>query len=241
MVTLANNLRTRLNQDSMKTYCTLPGIVLALALGGCETGGGRGIIIRDPAGDYRNATYEVERLRRDLVGSKPEDPFHDMNQRQLNRALERQDNAVEERFRILEQKAGEPPPSPSPPPMRWTVLKAGGALGFAVSPGHVPTDGVWTNWAEQGGRKLLQFEIVDGLKEGKDVSYYPTGKKKTEYLFRKGKRHGPSSSWRPNGKKAWERHYKNGAPHGTWTEWDEQGQETNSRTYKDGQLVVETE
>ena len=125
--------------------------------------------------------------------------------------------------------------------MRWTVLQAGGALGFAVSPGHAPTDGVWTKWAEQGGRKLLQFEIVDGLKEGKEVSYYPTRKKKTEYLFRKGKRHGSSSSWRPNGKKAWERHYKNGAPHGTWTEWNEQGQETNSRTYKDGQLVVETE
>ena len=239
MVTLANNLRTRLNQDSMKIYCTLPGIVLALALGGCETSGGRGIIIRDPAGDYRNATYEVERLRRDLVGSKPEDPFHDMNQRQLNRALERQDNAVEERFRILEQKAEAPPPSPSPPPMRWTVLQAGGAFGFAVSPGHAPTDGVWTKWAEQGGRKLLQFEIVNGLKEGKETSFYLTGKRKSETLFRKGKRNGSSTSWRPNGNKLWERHYKDEKKDGPWISYNEDGTDLRSTTYKNGEEVKE--
>ena len=224
----------------MKACRTTTGILLTFTLGGCVTVGGGGAT-RDPADDYRNATYEVDRLRRDMVDSQPEDPFHDMNQRQLNWALERQHNAVEKRFRILERKANEPPPPPSPPPMRWTVQQEGGVLGFAVSPGNAPADGLWTNWAEQGGRKLQEFRIASGLKEGNEILYYQTGKKKSDTLFRKGKRDGPASGWRPNGTRAWERHYENGSLDGIWTEWNGAGEISGTRTYKDGQLVVDPE
>ena len=212
---------------------------LALALGGCETGGGGVGARRDPADDHRSATYDVERHRRDMINSKPEDPFHDMNQRQLNWALERQGKAIEDRFLNLERKAEEPPPPPAPSPIRWMVLQPDNSLGFAVSPGNAPTDGTWTKWAEQGGRKLLQFEIVNGLKEGKEISFYLTGKRKSETLFRKGKRNGSSTSWRPNGNKLWERHYKDDKKDGPWISYNEDGTELRSTTYKNGEEVIE--
>ena len=224
----------------MKVWLSTFAVYLAFALGGCVSGGG-GVARHDPAGDYRSATHDAERLRYDLLDSKPEDPFHDMNQRQLNWALERQGEAIDERFRILERKADEPPPPPSPPPMRWTVRQEGGSIGFAVNPGNKPSDGLWTNWAEQGGRKLREFRILDGVKEGNEVSYYASGKTKSETLFRKGTRDGPSSGWRANGTKAWERHYKNDVLDGIWTQWNDAGEITSARTYKAGQLIVDPE
>ena len=125
--------------------------------------------------------------------------------------------------------------------MRWTVQQEGGFRGFAVSPGNAPADGLWTNWAEQGGRKLQEFQIFGGLKEGNEIWYYQMGKKKSETLFRKGKRDGPSSGWRANGTKAWQRHYKNDVLDGVWTQWNDAGEITSARTYKAGQLIVDPE
>ena len=82
---------------------------------------------------------------------------------------------------------------------------------------------------------------MDGVKEGNEILYYQTGKKKADTIFRKGKRDGPSSGWRPNGTKAWERHYKNDVLDGIWTQWNDAGEISGTRTYKAGQLVVDSE
>ena len=125
--------------------------------------------------------------------------------------------------------------------MQWTVQQEGGVLGFAVSPGDAPRDGLWTNWTEQRGRKLQEFRIVDGFKEGNEILYYQTGKTKSDTIFTEGKRDGPSSGWRPNGTKALERHYKNDVLDGIWTEWNDQREVCGSRNYKASQLVVDPE
>ncbi|MDA0724261.1 MAG: hypothetical protein O3A82_14165 [Verrucomicrobia bacterium] len=67
--------------------------------------------------------------------------------------------------------------------MRWSVIRSDKTLAFAANLGAKPGDGIWTKWAIQGGRKFLQLQIVDGLKDGAESTFYPIGEKKSETLY----------------------------------------------------------
>ena len=97
-----------------------------------------------------------------------------------------------------------------------------------------PVDGTWTRWAVQGGRKLLQLQIVNGLKDGTESAFHPTGEKKSETLYQKGKRNGRFLAWGTNGKKIQEGRYQDDKRTGLWIHYDPNGKESHRITYRNG-------
>jgi hypothetical protein len=221
----------------MKPYPLLPVTIFCLFVGGCGTGGTGRHSISDPVSEHRNATHEVERLRDSMIDFKPNPAFEDMNKRQLNRALEDMNNATDRRFLRLEKLAVTPPLEPVT--MRWSVIRSDKTLAFAANLGSKPVDGIWTKWAVQGGRKLLRLQIVDGLKDGVESAFHPTGEKKSETLYRKGKRNGAFVAWGIRGKKTQEGRYKNDKRDGLWINFDQGGKESHRITYQNGVVAKE--
>ena len=211
-------------------------LLLPIFLISCVSTGDRIRYQQSPVEDYRDATNEIERIRENLVDAKPEDPFRSMNLRQLNWALERQASAVDKRFSALE---GKERTEPVAKPMRWTVKRMDGHLGFAVNPGDAPVDGLWTQWSEEGGRKQTEFTTKGGLKTGKQVSFHPNGKKKEEVPYDQGKRHGMSTGWNADGNKIWERSYKNDQLSGDWIRYGKDGEVIGRTTYLNGRSISE--
>jgi hypothetical protein len=206
--------------------------IICLLGGGCGTVGTGRHSISDPVSEHRNAAHEVERLRESMTDFKPNPAFEDMNKRQLNRALEDLNNATDNRFLRLEKLVVTPPIEPVT--MRWSVIRSDKTLAFAANLGPKPVDGVWTKWAVQGGRKLLRFQIVDGLKDGTELAFHPTGEKKSETLYREGKRNGTFVAWGISGKKTQEGRYKNDKRDGLWINYDQGGKESHLITYQNG-------
>ena len=158
--------------------------------------------------------------------SNPILPSRDMNKRQLNRALEDLNHATNRRFLRLEKLAVTPPLEPAT--MRWSVIRTDKTLAFAANLGPKPVDGIWTKWTVQGGRKLLRLQIVDGLKDGVESTFHPTGEKKSETLYRKGKQNGTFVAWGISGKKTQEGRYKDDKRDGLWIHYDQDGKGKSS-------------
>lgn len=213
--------------------CPLLSVTIICLLGeGCGTGGTGRHSISDPVSEHRNAAHEVEKLRESMTDFKPSPAFEDMKKRQLNRALEGLNDATDRRFLRLEKLAETPPAEPAV--MRWSVIRNDKTLAFAANLGPKPADGIWTRWAVQGGRKLLQLQIVDGLKDGTESAFHPTGEKKSETLYQKGKRNGRFLAWGTNGKKIQEGSYQDDKRTGLWIHYDPNGKESHRITYRNG-------
>ena len=216
----------------MKHSPLLSVTIICLLGGGCGTGGTGRHSTSDPVSEHRNAAHEVERLRESMTDFKPNPAFEDMNKRQLNRALEDLNDATDRRFLRLEKLAETPPAEPTV--MRWSVIRSDKALAFAANLGPKPVDGIWTRWAVQGGRKLLQLQIVNGLKDGTESAFHPTGEKKSETLYQKGKRNGRFLAWGTNGKKIQEGRYQDDKRTGLWIHYHQDGKESHRITYQNG-------
>ena len=221
----------------MKSSPALPVSFFCLFVGGCGTGGTGRHSISDPVSEHQDAAYEVARFRDSMIDFKASPAFEDMNKRQLNRALEDLDDATDRRFLRLEKLVVTSPLEPVT--MRWSVIRSDKTLAFAANLGPKPVDGVWTKWAVQGGRKLLRFQIVDGLKDGTELAFHPTGEKKSETLYREGKRNGTFVAWGISGKKTQEGRYKNDQRDGLWINSDQGGKETHRITYQNGIVAKE--
>ena len=212
----------------MKLWVT----IICLLYGGCGTGGTGRHSITDPISEHQDAAHEVKRLRDSMIDFKPNPAFEDMHKRQLNRALEDLSDATDSRFLRLEKLVETPPVEHET--IRWSVIRSDKTLAFAANLGPKPVDGIWTRWAVQGGRKLLQLQIVDGLKNGTELAFHPTGEKKSETLYHKGKRNGRFLAWRTNGKKIQEGRYQDDKKTGLWINFDQDGNESHRITYKNG-------
>jgi len=221
----------------MKSYPALPVTILCLFVGGCGTVGTGRHSISNPVSEHQDAAHEVARLRDSMIDFKPNPAFEDMNKRQLNRALEDLNNATNRRFLRLEKLAVTPPLEPVT--MRWSVIRSDKTLAFAANLGPKPVDGIWTKWTVQGGRKLLQLQILDGLKDGAESTFHPSGEKKSETLYRKGKRNGTFVAWGISGKKTQEGRYKNDKRDGLWINFDQGGKESHRITYQNGIVTKE--
>ena len=216
----------------MKSSPALPVTILCLFVGGCGTVGTGRHSISDPVSEHQDAAHEVARLRDSMIDFKPNPAFEDMNKRQLNRALEDLSHATNRRFLRLEKPEVTPPLEPAT--MRWSVIRTDKTLAFAANLGPKPVDGIWTKWAVQGGRKILELQIVDGLKDGAELTFHPKGEKKAETLYRKGKRNGTFVAWGISGKKTQEGRYKNGKRDGLWINFDHDGKGSHRITYQNG-------
>ena len=67
----------------------------------------------------------------------------------------------------------------------------------------------------------------NGLKEGNDIYYAPTGTVLKKLIYKNDELHGPGSYYDATGKVVLEGNYKNGKKHGIW------------KTYKNGKFVKE--
>ena len=216
----------------MKSSPALPVSFFCLFVGGCGTGGTGRHSISDPVSEHQDAAYEVARFRDSMIDFKASPAFEDMNKRQLNRALEDLDDATDRRFLRLEKLVVTSPLEPVT--MRWSVIRSDNTLAFAANLGAKPVDGTWTRWAVQGGRKLLQLQIVNGLKDGTESAFHPTGEKKSETLYQKGKRSGRFLAWGTNGKKIQEGRYLDYKMTGLWIHYHPDGKESHRITYQNG-------
>jgi antitoxin component YwqK of YwqJK toxin-antitoxin module len=70
---------------------------------------------------------------------------------------------------------------------------------------------------------ILEENYSQGLKNGKQKSFYPNGSKKAEENFLAGVKHGEQLSWHENGELEKKAFYDQGAPQGIWTSWYRNG------------------
>ena len=120
-----------------------------------------------------------------------------------------------------------------------------------------PFNGIVFDLSKETGNKILQYKMIEGLKNGLYQDWYPDGKpkskgkyfnntrvgnwtlwyenveKKEEGTYKDGKRDGLHTFWYENGEKR-EDTYKDGKMDGLQTKWYENGQKSYEGTYKDG-------
>jgi hypothetical protein len=88
----------------------------------------------------------------------------------------------------------------------------------------IPSDftGTWRTWMVLGG-VAEEFEVREGVRHGKYVSYYEFGQKMVEGFYKKGKEDGKWISYHRNGQKNRECFWKDGQENGRIMEWDDKG------------------
>ena len=92
-----------------------------------------------------------------------------------------------------------------------------------------------------GEMKVPLGKMKDGKKEGKWISWYPNGQKKSVVTYKDEKLDGLFTIWYENGQKKVKRTYKDGEPDGLETKWYENGQKRLEETWKDGEWISEKE
>jgi hypothetical protein len=117
---------------------------------------------------------------------------------------------------------------------------------YTVITGHdpeIPTDftGTWRTWIGIGGGVKEEFEVRDGVRDGKYVLYYDNGRKYVEGFYKNGKENGKWISWHRNGQKSTECFWKDGQEHGKKMEWDEKGNILSLTWKYEGRLVSKEE
>lgn len=87
----------------------------------------------------------------------------------------------------------------------------------------MPSDftGTWKTWTLTG--VLEEFEVKNGVRDGRYVCYYDTRKKFSEGFYKCGKMDGKWTSYFENGQKKREAFWKNDLENGKVMEWDEKG------------------
>ena len=128
-----------------------------------------------------------------------------------------------------------------------------------------PFDGLVFDLSKKTGNKILEFRMVNGLKNGLYQEWYTDGKPKSkgkylneikddkwtwwyengqklkEETYKGGKEDRSWTTWYKNGQKKFEGISKDGKRDGLWTDWDENGKKLKEETYKDGELISKKE
>jgi len=87
----------------------------------------------------------------------------------------------------------------------------------------IPSDftGTWRTWMFTGVYE--EFEVKNGVRDGRYVCYYDTHGKFSEGFYKCGKQDGRWTYYFENGQKKREGFWKNDLEHGKIIEWDEKG------------------
>ena len=99
---------------------------------------------------------------------------------------------------------------------------------------YVPFDGTVFDVSNESRNKILQFKMLDGLKNGPYEEWYASGEPKTIGGYFNDDSTDSWIKWYENGQKQYEKKYKDGKKNGLWTKWYENGQKQYEKKYKDG-------
>ena len=99
-----------------------------------------------------------------------------------------------------------------------------------------PFNGIVFDMSKETGNKILQYNIVDGLKNGLYQEWYPDGKPKSKGKYLNNKRVHNWTSWYENGQKSGIVTYKDGIANGLHALWSQSGTKYYEATFKDEKL-----
>ena len=98
----------------------------------------------------------------------------------------------------------------------------------------IPYTGLVFELSNNTGKKIVDGQYKDGIKDGLWTYWYENGQKKAEENYRYGKRDGLWIGWYENGQKRKEDHYRDGKVEGLWISLYENGEKRDEKTYSDG-------
>ena len=105
-----------------------------------------------------------------------------------------------------------------------------------------PYNGIVFDMSIGTGNKILQYKMVDGLKNGLYQEWYPHGKPKSKGKYLNEIKNGKWTSWDKNGENRSELTYKDGKVwEGKYIRWYENGQKKEEVTFKDGKVISKKE
>ena len=99
-----------------------------------------------------------------------------------------------------------------------------------------PYTGTYRTFFDSGQVKS-EVPLVNGLKSGSMMIYFPNGQVNEIRSYKEGKMDGTWLTFTNKGAKVAEANYTNGQKNGKWFIWDENGVLRYDMTYKDGQKV----
>ena len=99
---------------------------------------------------------------------------------------------------------------------------------------YVPFDGIVFDVSKKTRNMILQFRMLNGLKNGPYEEWYASGKPKTTGGYFNDDSTDSWTKWYESGQKQSEKKYKDGKNDGLWTKWYESGQKQSEKKYKDG-------
>jgi len=82
-----------------------------------------------------------------------------------------------------------------------------------------PFSGIVFDLSKGTGKKILEYKMTNGARNGYYREWYPDGSAKIKGRYLNGKRNGPMTYWHDNGEKYKDVKYKDGKPDGKWIEW----------------------
>ena len=87
--------------------------------------------------------------------------------------------------------------------------------------------------------KVESKEVFDRslVRNGKSISFYRNGNKKSEVSYLNGERSGPFVIWYENGNQMYELNYVNGKKNGKQIWWDKSGKITTEKMYRNGEWL----
>ena len=98
-------------------------------------------------------------------------------------------------------------------------------------------NGLLREWFKQNDQLYLEFNMKDGIKNGKCSKWYENGQIKSTYFYNMGKLEGTQKKWYPNGQIQAKWNYKNDQLNGLSTEWLENGEIKSIKKYQNGQFI----
>lgn len=88
------------------------------------------------------------------------------------------------------------------------------------------------------GTRRLEYHLVDGKRDGPEVTYDDAGRKLSETTYRAGARAGVAMRWDVAGQKREAGRYVGDMKHGVWIEYGADGSETRRTEYRNGEVVM---
>ncbi len=120
----------------------------------------------------------------------------------------------------------------------WTVFNEDGTKSQDVCYRNNKKNGTWVQYDTKGSKRILQTELRDGIKNGLQIEWYPSGQKKIEANFVDDKFDGLRTEYFENGKKKLETEYRRGQKNGKESQYKESGEPIFVREFRDGRPVV---
>ena len=95
-----------------------------------------------------------------------------------------------------------------------------------------PFSGSTISFSKLTRKKILEFQIIDGMKNGTYEEWFINGKKKSKYNYQDNLKHGRYTTYYQNGKKKEKGFWKHGNNEGLCSFWFENGQQKKEGDYK---------